>query len=41
MQSKNCKNLDYGIIARLNRETEEIENIEVMFFSKRFADFNF
>jgi len=32
--------LDYGIVARLNPETEEIENIEVMFFSKRFLESN-
>lgn len=27
--------IDYGVIARFNPETEEIENLEVMFFSKR------
>jgi hypothetical protein len=27
--------IDYGVIARLNPDTEEIENLEVMFFSKR------
>ena len=32
--------LDYGIVTRLNPETEEIENIEVMFFSKRLLESN-
>lgn len=32
--------LDYGIVARLNPETEEIENLEVMFFSKRLRESN-
>ncbi len=32
--------LDYGIVARLNPDTEEIENLEVMFFSKRLRDSN-
>lgn len=27
--------IDYGVIARLNPNTEEVENLEVMFFSKR------
>ena len=30
--------LDYGVIARLNPETEKIENLEVLFFSKRLLD---
>ncbi|MCC6166909.1 MAG: DUF2283 domain-containing protein [Caldilineaceae bacterium] len=29
--------LDYGVIARLNPTTSEIENLEVMFFSQRLA----
>ncbi|MCL1466182.1 DUF2283 domain-containing protein [Argonema galeatum] len=32
--------IDYGIVARLNPVTEEIENLEVMFFSKRFQESN-
>lgn len=32
--------LEYGIVARLNPETEEIENLEVMFFSKRLGESN-
>ncbi len=32
--------LDYGVVARLNPETEEIENLEVMFFSKRLTESN-
>ncbi|MEG4229078.1 DUF2283 domain-containing protein [Microcoleus sp. N9_B2] len=32
--------LDYGIVARLNPDTEEIENLEVMFFSKRLRESN-
>ncbi len=30
--------LDYGVIARLNPETEKIENLEVLFFSKRLLE---
>ncbi len=30
--------LDYGVIARLNPETYEVENLEVLFFSQRSAD---
>ena len=32
--------IDYGIVARLNPVTEEIENLEVLFFSKRFRESN-
>lgn len=32
--------LEYGIVARLNPDTEEIENLEVMFFSKRLRESN-
>ena len=32
--------LEYGIVARLNHDTEEIENLEVMFFSKRLRESN-
>lgn len=31
------KELDYGIIARLNPETGEVENLEVLFFNQRLA----
>lgn len=30
--------LDYGIVARLNPRTGEVENLEVLFFSTRMAD---
>ena len=30
--------IDYGVIARLNPETEDVENLEVMFFSKRLLE---
>jgi hypothetical protein len=29
--------LDYGVIARLNPTTNEVENLEVLFFSQRLA----
>ena len=29
--------LEYGIVARLNPKTDEIENLEVLFFSRRLA----
>ena len=29
--------LDYGIVARLNPKSREIENLEILFFSKRMA----
>jgi hypothetical protein len=32
--------LEYGIVARLNPDTEEIENLEVMFFSKWLRESN-
>jgi len=32
--------LDYGVVARLNPETQEVENLEVMFFSKRLRESN-
>ena len=32
--------LDYGVVARLNPETREVENLEVLFFSQRSADHN-
>ena len=32
--------LDYGVVARLHPETQEIENLEVMFFSKRLRESN-
>lgn len=32
--------LDYGVVARLNPETQEIKNFEVMFFSKRLRESN-
>ena len=30
--------LDYGLVARRNPNTGEIENLEILFFSKRAAD---
>lgn len=27
--------IEYGIVARLNPSTDEIENLEILFFSKR------
>ncbi len=30
--------IDYGVIARLNPETDDVENLEVMFFSKRLLE---
>lgn len=30
--------IDYGIIARLNPSTGEIENLEILFFSKRLLE---
>jgi len=30
--------LEYGVIARLNPDTQEVENLEVLFFSQRLAD---
>jgi uncharacterized protein YuzE len=30
--------IDYGVIARLNPDTGEIENLEILFFSKRLLD---
>ena len=29
--------LDYGIVARLNPVTNEVENVEVLFFSQRLS----
>lgn len=29
--------LDYGVIARLNPQTHELENLEILFFSSRVA----
>ncbi|HXF63369.1 MAG TPA: DUF2283 domain-containing protein [Caldilineaceae bacterium] len=29
--------LDYGIVARLNPTTNEVENVEVLFFSQRLS----
>jgi uncharacterized protein YuzE len=30
--------IDYGIVARLNPSTGEIENLEILFFSKRLLE---
>ncbi len=30
--------IDYGIVARLNPSTGEIENLEILFFSKRLSE---
>lgn len=30
--------IDYGVIARLNPTTGEIENLEILFFSKRLSE---
>ena len=30
--------IEYGVIARLNPETEKIENLEVLFFSQRLLE---
>jgi hypothetical protein len=30
--------LDYGVVARLNPTTNEVENLEVLFFSQRMAN---
>lgn len=30
--------IEYGIVARLNPSTDEIENLEILFFSKRLSD---
>lgn len=30
--------VDYGVIARLNPTTGEIENLEILFFSKRLSE---
>ncbi len=29
--------IDYGVVARLNPQSGEIENLEILFFSKRVA----
>jgi hypothetical protein len=29
--------LDYGVVARLNPSTNEVENLEILFFSTRMA----
>ena len=29
--------IDYGVVARLNPESGEVENLEILFFSKRAA----
>lgn len=29
--------LDYGVVARLNPQTHELENLEILFFSSRVA----
>lgn len=29
--------IDYGVVARLNPKSREIENLEILFFSKRMA----
>ncbi|NES81229.1 MAG: DUF2283 domain-containing protein [Moorea sp. SIO2B7] len=34
---QDSEEFDYGVIVRLHTETEEIKNIEVMFFSKRLS----
>ncbi len=30
--------LDYGVVARLSPKSGEIENLEILFFSKRFSN---
>jgi hypothetical protein len=30
--------LDYGVVARLNPKTHELENLEILFFSSRVAN---
>jgi uncharacterized protein YuzE len=30
--------IDYGVVARLNPSTGEIENLEILFFSKRLLE---
>jgi uncharacterized protein YuzE len=30
--------IDYGIVARLNPSTGEVENLEILFFSKRLLE---
>ncbi len=32
--------IEYGVVARFHPETNEIENLEVMFFSKRLSEKN-
>ena len=36
-QEQESEELEYGIIARLNPETGEIKNLEVLFFTSRLA----
>ena len=31
------KELDYGVVARLNPQTRDLENVEILFFSIRVA----
>lgn len=33
-----AEEIDYGIVARLNPSTGEIENLEILFFSKRLLE---
>ncbi len=34
---QDSEELDYGVIARLNPQTHELENLEILFFSARVA----
>lgn len=34
---QDSEELDYGVIARLNPQTRDLENLEILFFSSRVA----
>jgi len=34
---QDSEELDYGIVARLNPQTHDLENLEILFFSSRVA----
>lgn len=35
--AQESEELDYGVIARLNPQTHDLENLEILFFSSRVA----
>ena len=36
--AQESEEIDYGVVARLNPATDEVENLEILWFSKRLQD---